>query len=365
MRILLLAPSFFELGGIGQYLRQFVTACETLGHNVEIVSLSKPEFPDPQVIVAYCGGDKPTFLRTAWRSRSQCDLVVAGHVSLAPVAWGMRKPYVVVAYGIDVWDRLPFMRHHALSRAKRVVCISGYTAAMVGQSNGIFPPQGTVIHPAVEDWLLEAGKSAVGASQHDPFTILTVSRLDSRERYKGHDRVIEAILTAAQRLGNRTLRYIIAGGGDDEPRLRDLAQHAMLKCPSSAIRFDFRGPIQRWDLSRLYSECDLFIMPSTHEGFGIVYLEAQAHGKPVIAGGGGPEEAILDGVSGHSTKNQLNYPLVDRIVELAQDDVKRINMGRAGRDWVEKHFTMERFTRQVGELIASLEGEHGPRRPRD
>ena len=159
---------------------------------------------------------------------------------------------------------------------------------------------------------------------------------------KGGDLVVEAV-HRLRKGGDQALRLTVVG-----PRRWPLAG-------SPPDWIDYRGLLAPEEVRSLLPVHDLFVMPSTKEGFGLVFIEAAAFGRAVIAGGAGSEEAMIDGVTGFCTKNQSNYDLTGRVIELAQDDNKRITMGRAGRALVEQNFTQVRFVHQVKELIASLE----------
>src|SRR5262249_14858811 len=120
--------------------------------------------------------------------------------------------------------------------------------------------------------------------------LLTVGRMDSSERYKGHDRVLDALpgLLAS----NRALRYLIVGEGDDRNRLTRRANELGV---SDCVMF--AGDQE--DVADCYTACDLYVMPSPQEGFGIVFLEAMASGRPVGAGGiDGSIEAVAWGELG-------------------------------------------------------------------
>jgi phosphatidylinositol alpha-1,6-mannosyltransferase len=127
---------------------------------------------------------------------------------------------------------------------------------------------------------------------HDEFALLTVGRLDPRERYKGHDRVIRALATL--RLDGRRIVYLVAGEGQDQHRLSALAHEL-------GVNHDVRflGSVDEALLPSLYSAADLFVLPSTGEGFGIAFLEAMACGTPSLglAVGGAPD-ALGDGTLG-------------------------------------------------------------------
>ena len=122
--------------------------------------------------------------------------------------------------------------------------------------------------------------------------LLTVGRMDARERYKGHDRVIEALpqLVAA----GHDVIYVVVGEGDDVDRLKVSAVEAGV-----ADRVRFIGAVGRETLVDAYRMADLFVMPSTGEGFGIAFLEAMACGTPALGLAiAGAADALADGELG-------------------------------------------------------------------
>ncbi|MBM4259532.1 MAG: glycosyltransferase family 4 protein, partial [Deltaproteobacteria bacterium] len=126
----------------------------------------------------------------------------------------------------------------------------------------------------------------------DAKVIFSVGRLAAGERYKGFDRIITALPEIARH--HPTVHYLIAGRGDDQPRLEQLANTAGVR-----TRVTFAGFVPTVELCAHYQLCDVFAMPSTGEGFGIVFLEAMACGKPVLAGDqDGSTEPLMDGQLG-------------------------------------------------------------------
>ena len=163
--------------------------------------------------------------------------------------------------------------------------------------------------------------------------ILTVGRLVER---KGHDMVIRALPGIERAVG--PVRYVVAGAGPEEPRLRALARE--VGCASD-VRFI--GPVSGEDLAALYSACDVFVMPSRAlaqrdgvEGFGIVFLEAGACAKPVVGGrSGGITDAVLDGVTGMLVDPADGAELQAVLIRLLDDPVEAQRLGARGRQRVE------------------------------
>jgi phosphatidyl-myo-inositol dimannoside synthase len=117
--------------------------------------------------------------------------------------------------------------------------------------------------------------------------LLTVGRLAASERYKGHEQIFSVL--PALRAAFPTLVHVVAGDGDDRARLE--ARALELAGDRTAVRFI--GFVPDEDLPDLYRTADLYVMPSTKEGFGIVYLEAAACGLRVVGGlGGGSADAV-------------------------------------------------------------------------
>jgi phosphatidylinositol alpha-1,6-mannosyltransferase len=159
--------------------------------------------------------------------------------------------------------------------------------------------------------------------------LLTVGRLVER---KGHDVVIRALRRVSEAIG--PVRYLIAGSGSEERRLRALA--ADLGCADEVI---FIGHVSDEDLPPLYAACDVFVMPSRAlqerdgiEGFGIVFLEAGASGKPVIGGrSGGITDAVLDGTTGVLVNPQDVEEIAEALIRLLRDREDAARMGEEGR----------------------------------
>lgn len=121
---------------------------------------------------------------------------------------------------------------------------------------------------------------------------MTLARLDPRERYKGIDEILDALPSLLQT--EPSLCYLIAGTGDDQPRLAAKAQEHGI-----AHQVVFAGYVPEAEKADLLRMADVFAMPGCDEGFGIVYLEAMACGIPVVGSLlDGSREALQNGAIG-------------------------------------------------------------------
>ena len=183
--------------------------------------------------------------------------------------------------------------------------------------------------------------------------ILSVGRLQAR---KGFDRVIESLPTLA-RLDPRvaSVRYAIVGAGDDEARLRQLAfTHNV------ADRVHFVGHVSDDELPAWYAACDLFAMPNRDvdgdtEGFGMVYLEAGATGKCVLAGrDGGTGSAVIDGMTGLRVDGHSLMAVAWGLGRLLLDRELADKMGQRARSRIRRDFTWQTVARRTRDLHGSL-----------
>jgi glycosyltransferase involved in cell wall biosynthesis len=279
------------------------------------------------------------------------EMLFLGHVNLAPLGLLLRfvRPRAqiyVVAHGMEVWEPLPAIRRMGLRRAQKVISVSAYTAGAMVRSQKLNPQRVQVVSPALDPCFTQ--ESCVEAALPFPPSgrmLLTVGRLVSSEPGKGIDAVIKVLPKVIEAVPDAF--YVVVGEGDLQPRLEEIAQENSVR-----DRVIFAGAFQLAQLKGCYSRADVFVMPSRQEGFGIVFLEAMASGKPVIAGDhGGAPEIVRDGVTGFSVDPDDLETLTARLVQLLQDEPLRMKMGAAGRRRVEETFSFTRFEEGLTRIL--------------
>jgi phosphatidylinositol alpha-1,6-mannosyltransferase len=172
--------------------------------------------------------------------------------------------------------------------------------------------------------------------------LLTVARMDSQQRYKGQDRVIRVIphLVAM----GHDVHYLVAGEGDDQARLERLACEEGVK-----ERVHFLGPVPSRSLPDLYRAADLYVMPSTGEGFGIAFLEAMATGIPAAGlDVGGSRDVLADGELGICVPEVDFLDAIDRVLTAPKPDPNEL--ATAARD----RFGRDRFGAGVQSVLNRL-----------
>ncbi|ADM10314.1 hypothetical protein PB2503_11334 [Parvularcula bermudensis HTCC2503] len=295
--------AFGAYGGIAQYNRDFLTAAATHPaiDRVEIFPRLAPEPPVtiPQGLTVHRPSHNKLIygLRTAVAAAiGRPGLVYNGHIYHGPLSAKLEQlsggRMISQLHGTEVWQPLAPPVLSALDRSALVLCVSEdtrrrYRAQSQRRDDNTHIVPNTV-GPHFSPAPREGAREKFGLG--DRTTLLTVARLDPREEgYKGHGRVLRALPGLLD--ADPSTLYLIAGVGPDRARLETLVSEMGL---TPHVRF--LGKVPFGDLADLYRAADLFVMPSTGEGFGIVFLEAMAAGTPALglAVGGAPD--ALDGL---------------------------------------------------------------------
>jgi phosphatidylinositol alpha-1,6-mannosyltransferase len=352
----LMTDAFGGYGGIAQYNRDFLQALSESPAVDRVYVLPRFGKSDPlhfsDKIIQTAPQPKPiNYAKHAFLTMVRdgpFDMIFCGHLHHAPIAEFLRRifktPIWLQIHGVDAWDRPTRIVQASLEHVKLVTAVSRYTrrrflewSPLRAESIRILPNTFRPIFlPGPRD---EAILAKLGLT--DNKIILTVSRISKADKYKGHCAVIRAMARVREREPNAV--YVAVGDGDAVPCLSALAEQLGL---SEAVHFI--GRLSDEDLLALYRSSQVFVMPSTKEGFGIVFVEAAATGLPVIAGKiDGSVDALCDGVIGRLIDPNSTEELV-----VAVSDVLR-NSERNPPGAVER-FSFEHFANHVDDLVQTF-----------
>ena len=267
-------------------------------------------------------GSWPKFLRTGvfaaellgygmWKHP---DLVVSTHLNFTVAAYWLKMltnvPYWAIAHGVESWNIQRPALKKALHHADRILAVSHYTRDRLLAEQNLDPAKIKILPNTFDERRFQISSKPTYLLQRyhlspERSTILTVARLNRQEQYKGYDRLLQALPTIIKEIPN--LHYLIIGKGDDLARVEQMIQYLNLQS-----RVTLAGFVPDDELCDHYNLCDVFAMPSKGEGFGIVYLEALACGKPTL---GGNRDGAIDALC-HGELGALVDP--DNIEEIAQ-----------------------------------------------
>jgi phosphatidyl-myo-inositol dimannoside synthase len=290
-------------------------------------------------------------------ARRRAKLVLAAHPNLAPIVRSMnlvapRMKSIICTHGIEVWEPLSRMRRRALQHATLVLAPSRATADHVISLQGVAPEKVRVL-PWALDPDFETRGSGDGATRlpaefPQGRVILTVGRWLATERYKGMDTLIQAMPRLLLRWPD--VQLVVAGAGDDREWLVNIARDSGVQ-----RHVHFLSGLTYGELSACYAAAELFALPSRGEGFGFVYLEAMARGKPVIGGAhGGAPEVIRDGVTGYVVQHGDTVQLATSIDALLSNPELAREMGARGRERVDNEFRFTVFAKAFKKILREL-----------
>lgn len=306
----------------------------------------------------------PTLSRLALSERF--DRTLHAQWSTLPAALGLRAAgklarVHVAAHGRELllapWQAMPLaqqgydtLRQATLRRADGVLAGSQFTAGLV-RDLGVEPERVRVTHYGTDPSRFRpvdatALRERLGLGTRP--VLLTIARLVAR---KGIDTVLDAL--PAVLAAHPQAVYVVAGDGPEAESLAGLSRRLGVE---RAVRF--AGPVPDGELPAWYALGDVFVMPSRSdppdvEGFGIVFLEAAAAERPVVAArAGGIPDAVAHGVTGVLVPPDDPGALAVELSALLSDEAKRAELGRRGRERVLADFTWDRV---VDRTLAALD----------
>ncbi|RYZ60178.1 MAG: glycosyltransferase family 1 protein, partial [Chitinophagaceae bacterium] len=203
----------------------------------------------------------------------------------------------LLAHGIEVWVPLPLWKKRMLRKLDLILPVSEFTKEKMKTLYGLADDRLGVLNNCLDPFLARklsaqdrpALRNKHGFSDKD-IVLFTLTRLKSSEQYKGYDKVINALPEVLKRYP--TVKYLISGKYDAEEKAR-LDQ--LIKDLQLHDKVVLSGFVPDKDVEGLFTLADVYVMPSTGEGFGIVFIEALFYGKPVIAGNVDGSVDALDG----------------------------------------------------------------------
>lgn len=304
-------------------------------------------------------GSKIQFALAALRAAGRNPaLVIALHPHLAPIVWAMRARgrkfrSIIFTHGVEVWQPLGWPRGAALRRADLVIGPSADTVQHLISEQRILPGKVQRL-PWGLDLEFEARLAAAIPPLPPPGfpqtgqAILTVGRWDPAERYKGADTLIAALPHVLKVAPDASL--VLVGDGNDRPRLEQLARDLGV-----SERTHFLNGLTPEQLFCCYANCDVFALPSRGEGFGLVFLEAMAHAKPVIGGAhGGIPDIVEDGVTGLLVPHGDIKRLVQALETILNHPDRAMEMGARGRHHLAKTFSFAQFQSNLTQILNKL-----------
>jgi len=362
-RILFIASGLLNTGGIEKYNQNLLKSILESGYSVKVISRNdtKDKFNNASLIsyghIKYDIFKKIIFsLRIFWEAFCfHPDIIICGHINFSPLCYMISRfiniKYIVLTHGIDVWHVNNKLKIKGLKEARLIATVSNFTKNKiikqipeVKNKIKLLPNtiDGSIFYPEPKPTYL---MKRHGLKENNKI-ILTVARLKRTEKYKGYYKILDILPNIAREISG--IKYILIGSGDD---LENIQKYVKKKNLEKIVILT--GYIPDSELSDYYNLCDVFVMPSKKEGFGIVFLEALACGKPVIAGNkDGSVDAVLNGELGILVNPDDEDDIAKELIKVLKNDVsKKLINSEYLRTKVLEHYGIDRFIEKVKELI--------------
>ena len=296
-----------------------------------------------------------SFIKQAVKAGSRANIVLLSHINLLMVGWMIKKiapqtTIMLFSHGIEIWGDLGSSKKRMLPCVDRFLCVSRFTKATIQTEHAIDAEKCTVVNNCLDPFLPLPGQKikSPGLLQRYGFkntdiVLFTLTRLSSKDRYKGYDRVLDALALIKGKYPG--IRYLVGGSYDAIEKEFVDAHIRRLQLEDTVT---IAGYIPDQELADHFKMADGYVMPSTKEGFGIVFIEAMYYGLPVIAGDAdGSVDALLDGALGLLVKP-------DSVEEIKNAIEKMLLNKRAhipDRELLLQHFSYGAYKEKLRECL--------------
>jgi phosphatidylinositol alpha-1,6-mannosyltransferase len=302
------------------------------------------------------GINKMRFIKEMVQAGSKSHVVILSHINLLLVGWFIKKiaprtKLILLAHGIEIWYPLNPRKRKMLRHCDKILAVSSYTSNKIMEVHGLPKDQCAVLNNCLDPFLplpsLHKKKETLlkkyGFTETDTI-LMTLTRLSSKERYKGYDKVIEAIANLKKTYPH--IKYLIAGSYDNREKvfvdtlINKLGVQNVIVMP---------GYIPDEELEDHFAMSDIYVMPSRKEGFGIVFIEAMYYGLPVIAGNiDGSADALLHGELGQL----VNPDNVEEITKAIANILENKTSFIPDRKLLMQHFSYDVYKEKLEGIIS-------------
>ena len=355
---------FSEVGGIEKVCKIFGKSLIDIQAQMSITKVLVMSMYDsnkevqtkyiPNQIFIGANNNKLSFVSKAIQNGLKSKVVVISHINLLVVGYliklfSPKTTLILIAHGIEVWNEPTIIRKRMLRQCNAIWCVSTFTkekispylknaSGKVHVLNNCIDPYLNTVYTIKSNQLLKKFNF-----NKEDIILLTLSRLSSKELYKGYDHVLAVFNNLTQYFP--TLKYLIVGKYDntEKQRLDDLITKYGIE-----NKVVFTGYISDDDIANHYAIADAYVMPSKKEGFGIVFIEAMYYGLPVIAGNiDGSVDALLDGKLG-----LLVNPDSEQEIELAiKNTLQNIEVNKPNKNLLMQYFSFDAYKKNITQLL--------------
>jgi len=346
--IFIFTEVYKKIGGIQKYNKNIVDFL--IKENIRAICLSlndEIKFKRNRLIFKGFKRNKIKFFIFSIFYSLKKKKIIIGHLNFSSLALFIKifNPFsktFLILHGIECFKKLNIFKKSNLLFVNNFISVSNFTKNKFLENNKFLKNKKFFILPTYIEFKDKIDYEKLPKGK----IILSVCRLDKTEKYKGIDKVIKVMPDILKEFPDTY--YIIVGDGDYRKNLEKIAEELNLK-----EKVIFKGFVSEEKLNFYYKNCDLFILPSKKEGFGIVFLEALSFGRIVIAGNkDGSKEALLNGEIGILIDPENVEEIKDKIIKVLKKEIdERFFDENFLKNKVFENFSYEKFKERIKFLI--------------
>ncbi|MEJ8842198.1 glycosyltransferase family 4 protein [Lacibacter sp. H375] len=356
--------AFSHMGGIEKFNRAFMKALADLSATLQLKTTLggmhdqrfDQDYTAQQTYHTF-KGKKLSFVLWAVKKSLRQDVIILGHLNLAPIAVLLKliapkKKLIIICHGIEVFEPVSGLKKKALQQADQVLTVSSFTQQQLISRQGL-PAEKITVFPNTIDPFFQFPvdftkpvylQERYGIAPQEK-VIFTLTRLNSNEGYKGYDTLVSILPALLKK--NIPFKYILAGKADATELLR---MNTLIKSLGLEQQVMMPGFVSDEEITDHYLLADVFVMPSKGEGFGIVYTEAMACGLPVIAGNkDGSTEALQFGELGTLVDPDNADELKEALMNVLNEQHDPVQVQQK----MLKYFSFEKFKERLKLVLES------------
>ncbi|NOU38268.1 MAG: glycosyltransferase family 4 protein [Ferruginibacter sp.] len=322
-------------------------------HDPKVCAVDNKYFPTE----IFCGynANKTIFVKDALKAGARSNIVILSHINLLLVGWLIKKiapntTVILLAHGIEIWSTLSKQKMMMLTACNKILSVSSFTNERIQAVHNIPKEKCFVFNNCIDPFLEKPDKKIRNIElikrynlKSNDIILLTITRLSEKDRYKGYTQVLKSLVLIVNK--NKNIKYILAGSYEVQEKKYVESLIAKYNLQSNVI---ITGFIKEEELAWHFSLADIYIMPSSKEGFGIVFVEAMYYGVPVIAGNvDGSVDALLQGKLGII----INPEDTNGITTALQKMIESYNDYKPNQALLMKHFGYENYKQNLDTFL--------------
>ena len=292
------------------------------------------------------------------RKGLRAKIIILSHVNLLSIGWAIKKlspstKLVLLAHGIEIWKPLSAPKKSMLQCCDHVVAVSEYTRQQLININGVTPAKCTVINNCLDPFLASPAEQGSADELRQKYNLLPtdivlfcLTRLAATERHKRYETIIRSLPTIQQHFSQRIV-YVLAGKytNDEGAFIKQTAATAGVE--GNVV---LTGFVPEEEIAAHFKMADVYVMPSSKEGFGLVFIEAMYYGLPVIAGNkDGSVDALANGELGVLVDPDDEATIRDALIRVLKNKQQYVpDIAR-----VKARFGYEHYKKQWAEVLAT------------